>query len=32
MKTVVSIGQLNELRRNLNRVMKHLGLGRDPIG
>src|ERR1019366_7141443 len=26
MKTVVSIGQLNELRRNLNRVMKHLRL------
>jgi UDP-3-O-[3-hydroxymyristoyl] glucosamine N-acyltransferase len=26
MKTAVSIGQLNELRRNLGRVMKHLGL------
>jgi UDP-3-O-[3-hydroxymyristoyl] glucosamine N-acyltransferase len=26
MKTVVSIGQLNELRRNLQRVMKHLRL------
>jgi UDP-3-O-[3-hydroxymyristoyl] glucosamine N-acyltransferase len=26
MKTVVSLGQLNDLRRNLNRVMKHLGL------
>ncbi len=26
MKTVVSLGQLNELRRNVNRVMKHLGL------
>lgn len=26
MKTMVSIGQLNELRRNLNRVMKHLRL------
>jgi len=26
MKTVVSIGHLNELRRNLNRVMKHLRL------
>jgi UDP-3-O-[3-hydroxymyristoyl] glucosamine N-acyltransferase len=31
MKTVVSIGQLNDLRRNLNRVMKHLGLGRDTM-
>jgi UDP-3-O-[3-hydroxymyristoyl] glucosamine N-acyltransferase len=28
MKTVVSIGQLDDLRRNLHRVMKHLGLGR----
>lgn len=26
MKTLVSIGQLNELRRNVQRVMKHLGL------
>jgi len=26
MKTAVSIGQLNELRRNVSRVMKHLGL------
>jgi UDP-3-O-[3-hydroxymyristoyl] glucosamine N-acyltransferase len=26
MKTVASIGQLNELRRNLNRVMRHLQL------
>jgi UDP-3-O-[3-hydroxymyristoyl] glucosamine N-acyltransferase len=26
MKTVASIGQLNELRRNLNKVMKHLRL------
>jgi len=26
MKTVVSIGHLNEIRRNLNRVMKHLRL------
>ena len=29
MKTAVSIGQLNELRRSLNRVMKHLRLGPD---
>lgn len=27
MKTAACIGQLNELRRNLNRVMKFLGLG-----
>jgi UDP-3-O-[3-hydroxymyristoyl] glucosamine N-acyltransferase len=26
MKTVASLGQLNELRRNVNRMMKHLGL------
>jgi UDP-3-O-[3-hydroxymyristoyl] glucosamine N-acyltransferase len=26
MKTAVSIGQLNEIRKNLNRVMRHLGL------
>jgi UDP-3-O-[3-hydroxymyristoyl] glucosamine N-acyltransferase len=26
MKTVASIGHLNEFRRNLNRVMKHLHL------
>jgi UDP-3-O-[3-hydroxymyristoyl] glucosamine N-acyltransferase len=26
MKTIVSIGHLNEIRRNLNRVMKHLHL------
>lgn len=31
MKTAVSIRQLNELRRNLNRVMKHLHLGSDAI-
>ena len=31
MKTVVSIGQLNDLRRNLNRVMKHLGLVADEM-
>jgi len=31
MKTVVSIGHLNELRRNLNRVMKHLRLVPDTI-
>jgi len=31
MKTVVSIGQLNELRRNLKRVMKHLRLAPDSI-
>jgi UDP-3-O-[3-hydroxymyristoyl] glucosamine N-acyltransferase len=31
MKTAVSIGQLSDLRRNLNRVMKHLGLGRDTL-
>jgi UDP-3-O-[3-hydroxymyristoyl] glucosamine N-acyltransferase len=29
MKTAVSLGQLNELRRNVNRVMKHLGLAAD---
>lgn len=29
MKTVVALGQLNDLRRNLNRVMKHLGLPSD---
>jgi len=26
MKTAVSIGQLNDMRKNLNRVMRHLGL------
>ncbi len=26
LKTIVSIGQLNDIRRNLNKVMKHLGL------
>jgi UDP-3-O-[3-hydroxymyristoyl] glucosamine N-acyltransferase len=26
LKTAVSIGQLNEIRKNLNRVMRHLGL------
>jgi UDP-3-O-[3-hydroxymyristoyl] glucosamine N-acyltransferase len=26
MKTAVNIGHLNEIRRNLNRVMKHLRL------
>jgi UDP-3-O-[3-hydroxymyristoyl] glucosamine N-acyltransferase len=26
MKTAVSLGQLNEIRRNLKRVMKHLHL------
>ncbi len=26
LKTIVSIGQLNDIRKNLNRVMKHLGL------
>jgi UDP-3-O-[3-hydroxymyristoyl] glucosamine N-acyltransferase len=26
LKTLVSIGQLDDIRRNLNRVMKHLGL------
>ena len=26
MKTIVNIGHLNEIRRNLNRVMKHLRL------
>lgn len=26
MKTLVSLGQLNTIRKNLNRVMKHLGL------
>jgi UDP-3-O-[3-hydroxymyristoyl] glucosamine N-acyltransferase len=31
MKTVVSIGHLNEFRRNLNRVMKHLGLAPDAM-
>jgi UDP-3-O-[3-hydroxymyristoyl] glucosamine N-acyltransferase len=31
MKTAVSIGQLNDLRRSLNRVMKHLGLSRDTM-
>jgi UDP-3-O-[3-hydroxymyristoyl] glucosamine N-acyltransferase len=31
MKTVVSIGQLNDLRRNLKRVMKHLRLAPDSI-
>jgi UDP-3-O-[3-hydroxymyristoyl] glucosamine N-acyltransferase len=31
MKTLGSIGQLNDIRRNLNRVMKHLGLGRDTM-
>ncbi len=31
MKTVVTIGQLNELRRNLSRVMKHLRLAPDTI-
>ena len=29
MKTAVSIGHLNEIRRNLNRVMKHLHLIED---
>lgn len=27
MKTLVSMGKLNEIRKNLNRVMKHLNLG-----
>jgi UDP-3-O-[3-hydroxymyristoyl] glucosamine N-acyltransferase len=31
MKTVVSIGQLNEFRRNLSRVMKHLRLAPDAM-
>jgi len=26
LKTIVSIGQINDIRRNLNKVMKHLGL------
>jgi UDP-3-O-[3-hydroxymyristoyl] glucosamine N-acyltransferase len=26
MKTAVSLGQLNDIRRNLNRVLKHLQL------
>jgi hypothetical protein len=26
MKTIVNIGHLNEIRRNLNRVMRHLHL------
>jgi UDP-3-O-[3-hydroxymyristoyl] glucosamine N-acyltransferase len=26
LKTLVSLGQLDEMRRNLQRVMKHLGL------
>jgi hypothetical protein len=26
MKTAVNIGHLNEIRKNLNRVMKHLNL------
>jgi UDP-3-O-[3-hydroxymyristoyl] glucosamine N-acyltransferase len=26
LKTIVTIGQLNDIRRNLNKVMKHLGL------
>ena len=26
LKTIVSIGQLNDIRKNLNKVMKHLGL------
>jgi hypothetical protein len=26
MKTIVNIGHLNDIRRNLNRVMKHLHL------
>jgi hypothetical protein len=26
MKTAVSLGQLNEIRKNLNRVMRHLHL------
>jgi UDP-3-O-[3-hydroxymyristoyl] glucosamine N-acyltransferase len=30
MKTAVNIGHLNEIRRNLNRVMKHLNLSEDP--
>ena len=30
MKTAVSIGQLNEIRRNLRRVMKHLNLCEEP--
>ena len=31
MKTVASLGQLNELRKNLKRVMKHLGLPSDSM-
>jgi UDP-3-O-[3-hydroxymyristoyl] glucosamine N-acyltransferase len=30
MKTAVNIGHLNEIRRNLNRVMKHLNLTEQP--
>jgi UDP-3-O-[3-hydroxymyristoyl] glucosamine N-acyltransferase len=30
MKTAVNIGHLNEIRRNLNRVMKHLNLSEIP--
>src|SRR5271165_1943007 len=30
MKTAVNIGHLNEIRRNLNRVMKHLHLSENP--
>lgn len=26
LKTIVSVGQLNDIRKNLNRVMKHLGI------
>jgi UDP-3-O-[3-hydroxymyristoyl] glucosamine N-acyltransferase len=31
MKTAVSIGQLNDLRRSLNKVMKHLGLAPETL-
>jgi hypothetical protein len=30
LKTAVSIGHLNEIRRNLKRVMKHLHLPENP--
>jgi len=30
MKTAVNIGHLNEIRRNLRRVMKHLNLTENP--
>jgi UDP-3-O-[3-hydroxymyristoyl] glucosamine N-acyltransferase len=32
LRTAVSIGHLNEIRRNLKRVMKHLHLSENPQG